>query len=65
VSGCAAAQADGDTVTSTTEGSHAVLIFYIDESGHHSMETDPSDSSRLARGTSEWFVLSAVGVDVE
>jgi len=39
-----------------------VLIFYVDESGHHSANRDPEDPSKLARGSSEWFILSAVGI---
>jgi len=39
-----------------------MLLFYIDESGHHRMEADPHHPDRLARDTTEWFVLSAVGI---
>ena len=46
----------------STRKAVAVLIFYIDESGHHSMEADRDDPSKLAHGRSDWFVLSAVGI---
>jgi hypothetical protein len=39
-----------------------MLLFYIDESGHHRMDADRDDPTRLARDTTEWFVLSAVGI---
>jgi hypothetical protein len=39
-----------------------MLLFYIDESGHHRMDPDAEDPSRLARDTTDWFVLSAVGI---
>ncbi|MFT4285616.1 MAG: DUF3800 domain-containing protein [Protaetiibacter sp.] len=39
-----------------------MLLFYIDESGHHRMAPDPSDPARLAADTTDWFVLSAVGI---
>ncbi|WP_170154374.1 DUF3800 domain-containing protein [Protaetiibacter intestinalis] len=39
-----------------------MLLFYIDESGHHRMAADPADPTRLARDTTDWFVLSAVGI---
>ncbi|TPW68780.1 DUF3800 domain-containing protein, partial [Schumannella sp. 10F1B-5-1] len=40
----------------------AMLLFYIDESGHHRMDADPDDPTRLAPDTTDWFVLSAVGI---
>ena len=39
-----------------------MLLFYIDESGHHRMDADPDDPTRLAHDTTDWFVLSAVGI---
>jgi hypothetical protein len=39
-----------------------MLLFYIDESGHHRMAPDPHHPDRLARDTTDWFVLSAVGI---
>lgn len=39
-----------------------MLLFYIDESGHHRMDADPHHPDRLARDTTDWFVLSAVGI---
>ncbi|HLU63397.1 MAG TPA: DUF3800 domain-containing protein [Protaetiibacter sp.] len=39
-----------------------MLLFYIDESGHHRMAPDDEHPDRLARDTSDWFVLSAVGI---
>lgn len=39
-----------------------MLIFYADEYGDHSMLTDPRVPSTLKRGTSEFFVLTGVGV---
>lgn len=39
-----------------------MLLFYIDESGHHRMAPDDDHPERLARDTSDWFVLSAVGI---
>jgi len=39
-----------------------VLIFYVDESGHHSANRDPEDPSKLAPGSSELFVLGAAGI---
>jgi hypothetical protein len=39
-----------------------MLLFYIDESGHHRMDADDQHPDRLARDTTEWFVLSAVGI---
>lgn len=43
-----------------------MLLFYIDESGHHRMAPDDEHPGRLARDTSDWFVLSAVGIrDIE
>ncbi len=50
-----AAATSGDSVA-------AMLLFYIDESGHHRMDADPDDPTRLARDTTDWFVLSAVGI---
>ena len=38
-----------------------MLIFYVDESGSHGLKLEP-DSTTLARGNSEWFLLAAVGV---
>lgn len=40
----------------------SMLLFYIDESGHHRMAPDKHDPTRLARDTTDWFVLSAVGI---
>lgn len=39
-----------------------MLLFYIDESGHHRMDANPADPTQLARDTTDWFVLSAVGI---
>src|SRR5690606_41052761 len=39
-----------------------MLLFYIDESGHHRMAPDDEHPDRLARDTSDSFVLSAVGI---
>src|SRR5690606_4124849 len=39
-----------------------MLLFYIDESGHHRMAPDEHHHDRLARDTTDWFVLSAVGI---
>lgn len=39
-----------------------MLLFYIDESGSHHMASDPADPTRLKSDTSDWFVLSAVGI---
>jgi len=39
-----------------------MLLFYIDESGHHRMAPDEHHPDRLARDTTDWFVLSAVGI---
>lgn len=39
-----------------------MLLFYIDESGHHRMAPDDDHPDRLTRDTSDWFVLSAVGI---
>lgn len=39
-----------------------MLLFYIDESGHHRMAPDDHHPARLTRDTSDWFVLSAVGI---
>lgn len=39
-----------------------MILFYIDESGHHRMAPDDDDPSHLARDTTDWFVLSAVGI---
>ena len=39
-----------------------MLLFYIDESGHHRMDADADDPARLTRDTTDWFVLSAVGI---
>ena len=39
-----------------------MLLFYIDESGHHRMGPDPADDKKLAPDTTAWFVLSAVGI---
>jgi len=40
----------------------AMLLFYIDESGHHRMDADAEHPDQLAHDTTEWFVLSAVGI---
>ena len=37
-----------------------MLLFYIDESGHHRMAPDEHHPDRLARDTTDWFVLSVV-----
>ncbi len=47
---------------STRDSVAGMLLFYIDESGHHRMDPDAQDPSRLARDTTDWFVLSAVGI---
>jgi hypothetical protein len=39
-----------------------VLIFYVDESGHHLLTRDRVDPTKLASGNSEFFVLAAVGI---
>jgi hypothetical protein len=39
-----------------------MLLFYIDESGHHRMDADEHHPDRLAHDTTDWFVLSAVGI---
>ncbi|NUU06581.1 DUF3800 domain-containing protein [Leifsonia sp. C5G2] len=39
-----------------------MLIFYADEYGDHSMTTAKSEPAVLKAGTSEFFILSAVGV---
>lgn len=39
-----------------------MLLFYIDESGHHRMDADDQHPDRLAHDTTDWFVLSAVGI---
>lgn len=38
-----------------------MLIFYVDESGHHALKADPQNPDRLAHGSSDYFVLAAVG----
>lgn len=39
-----------------------MLIFYIDESGHHHMAPSPHNPAELVEDTTDWFVLSAVGI---
>lgn len=40
-----------------------MMIFYVDEFGHHRMPKDPkSKSATLTRGTNDLFVLAAVGI---
>lgn len=39
-----------------------MLLFYIDEFGDHSMRTADDSPARLKQGVSEWFILSAVGI---
>ena len=39
-----------------------MMLFYIDEFGDHKMLPEPGEPTRLKRGQSEWFALSAVGI---